>query len=74
MWSTFGFVLPSVGPWELILVLALALIIFGPGKLPDVGRSLGKTLNEFKRASAEIKQQVDAEIKEINEPPKGDKA
>lgn len=45
----FGF-LPSIGPWELVLILALALIIFGPGKLPQVGKSLGKGLREFKQA------------------------
>ena len=73
MWSTFGF-LPSVGPWELILILAIALIIFGPGKLPDVGRSLGKSIKEFKNASNEVQRQVEAEIKEINDAPKGDKA
>ncbi|NLB17313.1 MAG: twin-arginine translocase TatA/TatE family subunit [Syntrophomonadaceae bacterium] len=48
----------SVGPWELILVLAIALIIFGPGKLPDVAKSLGKGINEFKKASNDVKQQV----------------
>lgn len=73
MWSAFGF-LPSVGPWELILVLAIALLIFGPGKLPDVGRSLGKSIKEFKSASNEVQRQVEAEIKEINEAPNGDKA
>lgn len=45
----FGF-LPSIGPWELILILALALIIFGPGKLPGVGKAVGKTIKEFKGA------------------------
>ncbi len=53
----FGF-LGNIGPWELILVLVIALIIFGPGKLPDVGRAVGKSLNEFKKASTEVKQQV----------------
>lgn len=72
MWSIFGF-LPSVGPWELILILAIALIIFGPGKLPEVGRSLGKSINEFKKASNEIKRQVEAEIKELEEAPKSEK-
>ena len=48
----------SVGPWELILVLTIALIIFGPGKLPDVAKSLGKGINEFKKASIDVKQQV----------------
>lgn len=48
----FG-LLPSIGPTELVLILALALIIFGPGKLPDVGKSLGKTIREFKGAVKE---------------------
>ncbi len=67
--SVFGFI-GSVGPWELILVLAIALIIFGPGKLPEVGRSLGKSINEFKRASVDIKKQIEEEVKEIEEVPK----
>ncbi|MEW6661505.1 MAG: twin-arginine translocase TatA/TatE family subunit [Bacillota bacterium] len=46
----FGLI-PSIGPTELILILALALIIFGPGKLPDVGKSLGKTIREFRSAT-----------------------
>jgi len=48
----FGF-LPNVGFPELILILALALIIFGPGKLPEVGRAIGKSLKEFKKATSE---------------------
>ncbi|KKM11936.1 hypothetical protein SY88_05940 [Clostridiales bacterium PH28_bin88] len=48
----FG-LLPSIGPTELILILALALIIFGPGKLPEVGKSLGKTIKEFRGATRE---------------------
>ncbi|MGI6647963.1 MAG: Sec-independent protein translocase subunit TatA/TatB [Bacillota bacterium] len=64
--SVFGF-LPSVGPWELILILVIALIIFGPGKLPEVGRSLGKSINEFKRASVDIKKQIEDEVKEVKQ-------
>ncbi|MGI6514142.1 MAG: twin-arginine translocase subunit TatB [Syntrophomonadaceae bacterium] len=48
----------NIGPWELVLVLVIALIIFGPGKLPEVARSVGKGINEFKRATNEVKQQV----------------
>ncbi|MGI6550227.1 MAG: Sec-independent protein translocase subunit TatA/TatB [Syntrophomonadales bacterium] len=48
----------NIGPWELVLVLVIALIIFGPGKLPEVAKSVGKGINEFKRASNEVKQQV----------------
>jgi sec-independent protein translocase protein TatA len=40
--------LPNVGPMELIIVLAIALIILGPKKLPEAGKSLGKGLREFK--------------------------
>ena len=65
--STFGF-LPSVGPWELILILVVALIVFGPGKLPEIGRSLGKGINEFKRASLDIQKQFQEEVN--TEPPK----
>lgn len=46
--------MPNIGATELILVLALALIFFGPGKLPDVGKAVGKTLREFRRSSAVI--------------------
>jgi len=48
------FDIPGLGVPELVLLLVLALIIFGPGKLPDIGRSLGRAINEFKDASREI--------------------
>ena len=40
--------IPSVGPLELVVVLAIALIILGPKRLPDAGRSLGRGMREFK--------------------------
>lgn len=48
------FDIPGLGVPELVLLLVLALIIFGPGKLPDIGRSLGRAINEFKDASRDI--------------------
>jgi len=42
--------MPSIGPMELIVVLAIALIVLGPKRLPDAGRSLGRGLREFKGA------------------------
>lgn len=42
--------MPNVGPMELIIVLAIALIVLGPKKLPEVGRSVGKGMREFKDA------------------------
>lgn len=41
----------NFGPWELILILAIALIVVGPGKLPQVGGALGKAIGEFRKAS-----------------------
>lgn len=49
----------GMGPWELLLVLAIALVIFGPGKLPEVGRALGKGLREFRRASSQAREEAD---------------
>jgi sec-independent protein translocase protein TatA len=46
--------MPNVGPMELVLVLAVALIVLGPKKLPEVGRSLGKGMREFKDSIAGI--------------------
>jgi TatA/E family protein of Tat protein translocase len=48
---------------ELIIILTIALIIFGPRKLPELGRSLGKSLGEFKRASNELRNTLDEEIR-----------
>ena len=53
----------SIGMPELIIILTIALIIFGPRKLPELGRSLGKSLSEFKRASNELKNTLDEEIR-----------
>jgi sec-independent protein translocase protein TatA len=46
--------LPNIGPGELILILIIALIILGPGRLPDVAASLGKSLREFRRAATDV--------------------
>lgn len=45
----FG-IISNFGPWELILILAIVLIIVGPGKLPQVGQSLGKAFQNFRKA------------------------
>jgi TatA/E family protein of Tat protein translocase len=55
--------LGNIGMPELIIIFVIALIIFGPRKLPELGRSLGKSLNEFKRASNELKNTLDEEIR-----------
>ena len=53
-----------IGFQELVLILIIALLVFGPKKLPELGRSLGKTLAEFRRASNDIKQSIERELEE----------
>jgi TatA/E family protein of Tat protein translocase len=52
-----------IGVPELIILLVVALIVFGPRKLPELGRSLGRSLSEFKRASNELRNTLDDEIR-----------
>ena len=73
----------SVGFPELLVIFVIALIVFGPRKLPEIGKALGKSLAEFKRASNELKSTLEEEIRteerrseapraiaQINEPPR----
>jgi TatA/E family protein of Tat protein translocase len=48
--------MPTPGPLELVIILVIALVILGPGKLPDVGASLGKSIKEFRKASSDIQE------------------
>jgi sec-independent protein translocase protein TatA len=52
----------SIGPAELVLIFVIALLVFGPKKLPEIGRSVGKALREFKKTSEEIKGRIEEEI------------
>jgi sec-independent protein translocase protein TatA len=52
----------NIGFPELIIIFALALLVFGPKKLPEVGRSLGRALREFRRTTDEIKEKLEEEI------------
>ena len=54
--------LGSVGMSELLIIFVIALIVFGPRKLPELGRSLGKSLGEFKRASNDLRSTLEEEI------------
>lgn len=50
--------MPTPGPLELVIILVIALLILGPGRLPDVGSALGKSLREFRKASSDIQESV----------------
>ncbi|NLT20026.1 MAG: twin-arginine translocase TatA/TatE family subunit [Syntrophomonadaceae bacterium] len=52
----FGFI-GNIGPWELMLILLVAVIVVGPGKLPEVARGMGKAMGEFKRATSGVKKE-----------------
>ena len=72
----------NLGFPEMVFIFIGALILFGPKKLPEIGRQIGKALNEFKRASNEFKAQIETEIANLerettpqilppSEPPQG---
>ena len=53
----------SIGVTELVIIFVIALIVFGPRKLPELGKSLGKSINEFKKASNELQHTLEQEIR-----------
>jgi len=55
--------LGPIGMQELIIIFVIALIVFGPRKLPQLGKSLGKSIAEFKRASNELRSTLEEEIR-----------
>jgi sec-independent protein translocase protein TatA len=62
--------MPNVGPMELVIVLVVALIVLGPKRLPEVGRSLGNGLREFKDSLQNEGRHDDDVQLEVEEPPK----
>ena len=53
----------SLGLPELLLIFAVALIVFGPKKLPEIGKTLGKALGEFKKATDDLKSTIEREVR-----------
>lgn len=60
----------SIGGPELIVIFLVALLIFGPRKLPELGRAIGKGLAEFRRAAADLKDTLDTEVARADQPAK----
>jgi sec-independent protein translocase protein TatA len=58
---------PSIGFGEILIILVLALIIFGPRRLPEMGRTIGRSLRDFRRATSEIRSEIEADL---DEPPR----
>ena len=61
----------NLGFPEMLFIFVLALIIFGPKKLPEIGRQIGKAMAEFKRASNEFKYQLESEMRQLEPPETG---
>ncbi|MCK9290278.1 MAG: Sec-independent protein translocase protein TatB [Bacteroidales bacterium] len=55
----------NIGTGELVVILLVLFVVLGPKRLPEVARTLGKTINEMKRASAGFKNEIDKEIQKI---------
>jgi len=58
----------DIGMQELILIFIVALLVFGPKRLPELGRTIGKGLAEIKKAMYGVKEQMDSELRDIKEP------
>ena len=56
----------GLGPWELLVIFVVIIILFGPKRLPELARSLGRSIKEFKYASRELKEELD--LNNIDEP------
>ena len=55
----------SLGPWEIVLIFVVLLLVFGGKKLPELARGLGQGLKEFKKAKEEIKEEINSAEKDI---------
>src|SRR5262245_3647867 len=58
----------QLGFQELLIIFVIALLVFGPKKLPELGKSLGKGLREFKKATEDLKSNWEDQMKEVQEP------
>ncbi len=57
-----------IGPWEIIVVLVVALVLFGPNRLPDMGKAMGKAIREFRKATADLGKELEQAREELERP------
>ena len=57
----------NIGIPELLIIVAIALIVFGPNKLPELAKAFGRAMREFKKATEEVKESFEAETKDLEE-------
>jgi TatA/E family protein of Tat protein translocase len=57
----------NIGLPELLIIVAIALIVFGPNKLPELAKAFGRAMREFKKATEEVKESFEAETKDLEE-------
>lgn len=56
--------MPNIGPGELLVILLIALLVFGPRKLPELGKSLGAGIREFRRGTQGLKEELEGSLRE----------
>jgi sec-independent protein translocase protein TatA len=61
--------MPNIGFGEILVILVLALVIFGPKRLPDMGRSIGRSMREFRRAASDLRAEIETDL-DVEEPPR----
>ena len=59
--SVKGILMGAIQPWHLILLLIIVLVVFGPGKLPEIGKSLGESIREFRKATTETRDAISSQ-------------
>jgi len=64
----------NIGPAEIIVILIIALIVFGPKRLPEIGRTVGKGLREFRRASQDLQDEFEGSLQDEPETPAAEPA
>ena len=60
--------MPNIGPGEILVILLIALLVFGPRKLPELGKSLGAGIREFRKGTAGLKEEFEGSMREPTQP------